>query len=119
MIKRNLFVMLLLIDCLEIFYLFYWISSVQDELKFDSQNNIKLDGAATVILIIVTLGIYYFIWQWKTCKILSTYGTKNQSVLTLILSILIIGMIINPLIIQSSLNSIQDNYNLDGNQLLK
>lgn len=102
--KRNLFLMLILMGGLQGLYLLYWIASVQNEIKRCSET--KLGGFLTVVSIIVTFGIYYFVWQWKTCKFLRSCGAADNSVATLVLSFLFIGIIVNPLIIQKAVNTV-------------
>lgn len=103
--KRDLLTMFLLMGALEGVYLIYWIVDIQVDIK-DNLKKSKCGGGLTIFLIFITLGIYYFIWQWNICKLLKLYGAGDKRVITLILSIFLIGMIINPLIIQSSINSL-------------
>ena len=104
--KRNLFVTFLLIGWFRILYLIIWMISIQNFLKRTKKSSIG--GGITLLLMIITIGLYSFIWQWKTCKSLKSLGAQDNSVVTLILLILVIGIIINPLIIQSSINNIKN-----------
>ncbi len=95
------------------FYLLYWIASTQNSLELETKgsfsfktNQNHISGGLTIVLIIFTFGLYYLYWQWNTCKILSKKGAPDNSLITLILSILIIGIILNPFIIQSSINNL-------------
>lgn len=102
--RRNLFAMLILLYVLEIFYLFYWICDVQNGIRYYIKKS-NIGGGLTVFLMIITLGLYGFIWQWNTCKHLKSICGKDKRIITLVFSVLLIGIVINPLIIQSSINS--------------
>lgn len=102
--RRNLFTMFILLGALEIFYLFYWICDVQNSIRYYTKKS-SIGGGLTVFLMIITLGLYGFIWQWNICKELKTISGRDKRIITLILSVLLIGIVINPLIIQSSINS--------------
>lgn len=111
--KRSLFEMFLLTAIFKGFYLLYWIASTQNSLELETKgsfsfktNQNHISGGLTIVLIIFTFGLYYLYWQWNTCKILSKKGAPDNSLITLILSILIIGIILNPFIIQSSINNL-------------
>ena len=57
-----------------------------------------------MLLLPVTLGISFLVWQWKTVAWLETKTEKDRRVLTLILSIFLVGFLINPLILQNDIN---------------
>lgn len=100
--KRNRIAMFFLMEILRVIYLFYWQCSVQNEVRRATQHGVG--GGVTVFLSIITLGIYAIVWQWKTCKSLHKLGCTDRSVICLIFSLLIIGIIVNPLIIQGQIN---------------
>ncbi len=105
MSKRSLFVTFILMNTLGIFYMLYWIASIQDGFKYRTKQS-TASGVTVVVFIILTLGLYCIIWQWKACRNLKALGANDNRVLTLILSLLLIGIIVNQLIIQSSINSL-------------
>lgn len=102
--QRSLFAMFILMHALMGVYILYWICDVQNGIKYRI-NTARIGGGLTILLMIITLGLYGFIWQWKVCSDLKSIGRQDIRVVTLILSILLIGIVINPLVIQSSINS--------------
>ena len=103
---RNRFVMFILIYIFDIIYLFYWLCSVQSGIDNDKDYKNSINVWVTVLLIIGTLGLYILVWQWLTCNYLKQKGGSDVRLITLILSLLIIGLIINPLIIQGQINKV-------------
>lgn len=103
--RRNLFLMFILIEIFRIVYLLVWIYSIQSDMKYRLQKS-QISGGLTIFLMIITLGIYGIVWQWNICKQLESIGGTDKRIITLIFSIFLFGIIINPLLIQSSVNSI-------------
>lgn len=105
---RNRFVMFLLMYIFEIIYILYWICSVQKGIYMEKAcvNQSDVNSMLTLLLIIGTFGLYYFVWQWLTCDYLKREGAEDFRILTLLLSILLIGIIVNPLLIQGQINKV-------------
>lgn len=100
--KRNRFVMFLLMGYFNGLYHLYWQFSIQRDIKrVDTR---ELGPGLTLFLTIVTCGIYYLVWQWKVCSFLKENGQCDRRVGCLVLSILFIGIIVNPLLIQGDIN---------------
>ena len=83
-------------------YLIYFMVSVQNGLKLMQLT--KLSGFSVVLLSILTLGIFSLVWQWNVGKSLKNLRAGDCRVICLILSLLIFGILINPLIIQGKIN---------------
>ena len=110
--KRNLFVMFILlllcprrqdgvaVPLLGIYHI-YWHSKLNSERRKEQP---ALRYLFVMLLVPVTLGISFFVWQWKTVDWLGTKTGADRRVLTLILSILLVGFLINPLVLQSDIN---------------
>lgn len=113
MIKRNRFLMFILMGAFEGLYLIYFMVSVQNGLKLMQLT--KLSGFSVVLLSIITLGIFSLVWQWNVGKSLKSLGTGDCRVVCLILSLLVFGILINPLIIQGKIN----RYNKEKQQQLR
>ena len=107
---RNRFVMFILFYLFGPFYIFYWIGSVQNGIYYENKFENTIGSFLTVILIIFTFGLYYFVWQWETCSFLKERGAADLSILTFILSLLLVGLLLNPFLIQGQINKIaKDN----------
>ncbi|MDE6302371.1 MAG: DUF4234 domain-containing protein [Clostridia bacterium] len=104
--KRNLFFMFIVFYNIPPIYLLYWIGSIQSDIHLQSPQDNKVSGGVAVLLTILTFGLYGFVWQWKVCEHIKRQGGGDLRVITLVLSILIFGVILNPFIIQGSINSI-------------
>lgn len=83
-------------------YLIYFMVSVQNGLK--NLKMTKMNTAFTILLSIITLGLYSLVWQWNTCTSLKKLGCGDCRFTCLILSLLIIGIITNPFILQGKIN---------------
>ena len=101
---RDRLTMFFLLTAFRGFYILYWVASVQNEIVRNERKG--LSGGLTVLLILCTFGLYSFIWQWKACGILKKQGASDRRIITLVLGILIVGILINPLIIQGELNNL-------------
>lgn len=99
---RNRFFMFIFMGAFQGIYLIYFMGSVQNGLKTLRMK--KMGAVITILLSIITLGLYSFVWQWNTCTSLKKLGCGDCRFTCLILSLLIIGIIINPLIIQGRIN---------------
>ena len=100
--KRNRIIMFLLMGAFRGLYNLYWQFSVQQDIQ--RRNPKELAPGLTLFLTIVTFGIYYLVWQWKTCLFLKNNGQCDRRVSCFVFSILMIGLIINPLLIQGDIN---------------
>lgn len=100
--RRNRFFMFIFMGAFHGIYLIYFMGSVQSGLKFLHMT--KVSAVITILLSIITFGIYSFIWQWNTCTALKKLGTGDCRVICLIFSLLIIGIIVNPFIMQGKIN---------------
>ena len=111
MIRRNLFVMFILMGNLQGLYVLYWMLSVNDDLPSESVRT-KSRGMH-MLLLFVTLGIYGLIWQWRVCRYLREKRCRDLRVLTLILSFCCgIGILLNPLLIQKEINSLIPDFRI-------
>ena len=115
MYKRNRIIMFFLIGGLQGAYLFYWLLSVQGDIRREKGSGIG--GCLTFLLILFTFGIYLFFWQWNVCSYLKEQNGEDKRVVTLILSLLVFGVIINPLIIQGQINRVIDDRKKNGKVL--
>lgn len=94
-------------------YLCYWMASVQNGIK--ARESEEMNGILWLILSLATLGIGFLIWQWRTCTWLKNRGCRDLRIGTLILSLLLIGLLINPFLIQNQINClITEEYSLNG-----
>ena len=110
--KRNLLVMFLLLILypklpdrpatpIASIYHIYWSSSINKARRLEQP---AMRYIFVLLLAPFTLGISYLVWQWKTAAWLGTKTGSDRRVVTLILSLLLVGAIINPLILQSDIN---------------
>lgn len=83
-------------------YLIYFMGSVQSGLK--TMKMTRIGAFTTILLLIFTIGIYSLIWQWNTCTSLKKLGCGDCRFSCLVFSLLIIGIIINPFILQGKIN---------------
>ena len=93
----------------QVIYLMYFIGSVQNGLKTLRMTN--MSALITILLSIITLGLYSLVWQWNTSTSLKKLGCGDCRFVCLILSLLIIGIIINPFIIQGKINYYYEKVN--------
>ena len=110
--KRNLLVMFLLLILypkrpdrpvapIAGIYHIYWSSSINKARRLEEP---AMRYIFVLLLAPITLGISYLVWQWKTAAWLSTKTGTDRKVLTLVLSLLLVGAIVNPLILQGDIN---------------
>lgn len=103
--RRNRFIMTYLMALLKGPYDLYWISSVQNEVRRNEKKG--MSGFLTSLLVFCTLGLYSIVWQFKTSGILKKQGAKEKRIKMAIFALLIIGIIVNPLIIQGQMNYLE------------
>ena len=109
--KRDRFMMFFLMcSPMKGIYDWYWISSVQNEVCRNERKG--LSGFATVLLTIFTMGIYAIVWQFKTSAILRKQGAEEKRIKMAICALFLIGIVVNPLIIQGQLNELADKRRL-------
>ena len=110
--KRNLLVMFLLLILypkrpdgpmvpIAGIYHIYWSGSLNKARRAEQP---ALRYIFILLLTPFTLGIAHLVWQWNTAAWLATKTGKDRKLLTLILSLLLVGAIANPLILQSDIN---------------
>ena len=121
MIERNRFLMLFLMGQLGGWYALYWMCSVQNEtnkqlflLGKNKKGMDNLSGGLVVLYSILSLGIFAIVWQFYMCAKIKKLGGRNIYAPIIIMSILFIGIIANPLIIQGELNKLANN-NISNN----
>ena len=121
MIERNRFLMLFLMGQLGGWYTLYWMCSVQNEtnkqlflLGKNKKGMDNLSGGLVVLYSILSLGIFAIVWQFYMCAKIKKLGGRNIYAPIIIMSILFIGIIANPLIIQGELNKLANN-NISNN----
>lgn len=108
MIKRNRLIMFILERFFSFFYIIYWYYSVIDSLN--KQKIIKDKPFLSVILIIITLGIYTIYINWKLAGLFFKETGYDNRVICLMFSLtIIIGYTFNIIILQGSINYILDN----------
>ena len=101
MYVRNRFGIFLLMYLAGPIYYCIWASEIQNSRRAEGR---ALTGGMTVLLLLLTFGFYHIIWQWRTCAWLRRKTGHGRRIITLILSLLFIGWIINPLVIQGQIN---------------
>ena len=118
LIKRSKMSMLALFHILGVWYGLYWMAKVQEETNnqlaswgIEKKGLDKYSGGLIVLFSILTLGIFAIFWQFYFCKKIVRLGGVRQYVPVAILSVLFIGIIFNPLIMQGALNGIYDSHN--------
>ena len=121
MIDRNRFLMLFLMGQLGGWYTLYWMCSVQNEtnkqlflLGKNKKGMDNLSGGLVGLYSILSLGIFAIVWQFYMCAKIKKLGGRNIYAPIIIMSILFIGIIANPLIIQGELNKLANN-NISNN----
>ena len=97
--KRNRFVMLLFLNMFNAVYMIYWYVSVLKELSFFRGK--KFSGALAAVIIICTVFLALFYYDYKICNLLRNKGLYMAM---LVLRLLVIGIIINPLFLQGRVN---------------
>ncbi len=85
-------------------YLCYWTASVQNGIR--SRENGEMRGEIWVILGVLSLGIGFLIWQWRTSAWMKRQGLRDLRIWTSLLSLLLIGLIVNPFLIQNEINKL-------------
>lgn len=71
----------------------------------------RMNPAVTILLSIITIGIFSLVWQWNTCASLKKLKCGDCRAIYLLLSLLLIGFIINPFIIQGKINYYREKIN--------
>lgn len=105
--KRDRFIMFFLMSSpARVIFDYYWISSVQNEVRRNERKG--LSGALTVLLVICTLGVYSVVWQFRTSGILKKQGAHEKRFMMAIFAVLLIGVFVNPLIIQGQINKLAE-----------
>lgn len=116
MTKRNpvLVILFSIITCgiYELYWLVVTTNDVQHTLK--NPDGSCRSGGMVILFTIITCGIYSFYWWFKMGKKIAQIQQEkgltvsDNSAVYLILSIFAIGGIINPVLLQSSINIIAD-----------
>ena len=118
LVKRSKALMFVLFYIFGWLYGLVWMAKVQNEtnkelvcLEKDKKGVDKLSGGRIVLFSILSLGIFAIFWQFYFCKKIVRLGGKARYVIVAVLSVLFIGIIFNPLIMQGELNDIiNSNY---------
>lgn len=106
--SRNRFFMFVLMDVLGLFYLLWWQAETQN--AFRTAEGGGMSGGKTVLLSIVTLGIFGMVWQWKKCRAIRRLGGANLCPSFIILYLFfLLGIICVPLLIQREVNYFAEN----------
>ena len=103
--KRNIILVLVLSLVTFGIYAVYWNCAFQNELKKETGEGFGWLGH--LLMCLVTFGIYSLYWQYAAGKRLAKLGAENYSILYLILSLVGVGGIINPLLMQNQANNLK------------
>ena len=106
--SRNRLFMFVLMDVLGLFYFFWWQAETQN--SFRTAEGGGMSGGKTVLLSIVTLGIFGIVWQWKKCRAIRRLGGANLCPAFIVLYLFcLLGAIFVPLLIQREVNYFAEN----------
>lgn len=115
--ERNIITNILLTFVTCGIYGIVWLISINDEVRFVTNDPRLQTGGMTILLILVTFGIYSFIWAYNIGNALTNYyrnqgkHSEDLGILFLVLSIFTANLV-NYCLIQLKLNEIaREQYN--------
>lgn len=102
-------------------YGFVWLIGITDDASRASGDR-SINGLTAFLLTIVTCGIYLIFWDYKMGKLIYEAQIKrnlratDNSILYLVLGLLGFSLVINPILMQLTLNEISD-FDYNGQQI--
>ena len=102
--QRNIWVVLLLSVVTFGFYAIYWNCAFQNELK--KETGLGFGWLGHLLMSFVTFGIYPLYWQYAAGKRLAKLGAEDRSIIYIVLTLLGVGAVVNPLLMQDQANKL-------------